>query len=216
MTGPAGIGKTRVSEELVEQALGEGWFVLRAAGREQTASVPYWPLVEAVQAAMLDRPEVAEGLGEAERALLARLTGLPVEQQSGPVHRHAVLHLVWRVIAATGASRTMLFLDDLHWVDDDTLALAEVLASASVPRGVLLLGTYRPGMERPPATARAMIARRVGVEIELTALNRSESDAIVVDVLKRRCSDVELALAWELGEGNPVRAGRQLPRMGPW
>jgi DNA-binding SARP family transcriptional activator len=59
VTGPAGIGKTRLCEELVEQAVGDGWFVLRATGREQTESVPYWALVDAVQAVMVDRPYLA-------------------------------------------------------------------------------------------------------------------------------------------------------------
>ena len=185
----------------------KGWFVLRGAGREQTASVPYWPLVEALQAAMVERPEIAESLTDPERTLLARLTGLTGDHQLGAVHRHAVLHLVFRVLAGAGASRAMLFVDDLHHVDDDTLALAEILASASVPRGVLLLGAYRADVdERAVRTSASMVARGVGVEISLAPLNRSESDAMVVDVLNRPASDVELDLAWELSEGNPFFA----------
>ena len=207
VTGPAGIGKTRLCEELIEQAAGEGWFVLHAAGREQMATVPYWALVEAVQAAMVDRPEVAEGLGDHERALLARLTGLGPEHQRASVHRHAVLHLVSRVVAAAGASRTMLFLDDLQYADDETLALAEVLASASVPRGLLLVAAYRPHVdEGVSATTRGLIARGVGVEIALGALSRFESDAVVTQVLNRAGAGVELDLAWELSEGNPFYA----------
>ena len=205
--GPAGIGKTRVCEELVEQAVGEGWFVLRASGREQTASVPYWPLVEAVQAALVDRPDLSEALGDPERELLARLTGLAAEHRRRPVHRHAVLHLVSRVVAATRAPTTMLFLDDLHHVDDDTLALAEVLASASMPRGVLLLAALRPDAnEVTGAVTRAMVARGVGVEIALGAMSRWETDAVVADVLHRPGSPLELDLAWELSEGNPFFA----------
>ena len=207
VTGPAGIGKTRVCDELIEQVTGEGWFVLRGSGREQTASVPYWPLVEAVQAALLERPDAAAALGDAERALLTRLTGLATEQHTGPVHRHAVLHLLARVIGASGATRTMLFLDDLHHVDDDTCALAEVLASASMPRGVLLLAAYRPGTGEPAsAAARAMVARGVGVEIALGSLSRAESDAIVGDILNRQPSGGELDLAWQLSQGNPFFA----------
>jgi DNA-binding SARP family transcriptional activator/tetratricopeptide (TPR) repeat protein len=206
VSGRAGIGKTRVCEELVEQAGGEGWLVLRAAGREQTASVPYWPLVEAVQAAILDRPGTAEALGEPERALLARLTGLAAEQQRVPIHRHAVLHLVSKVIAITGARQAVLFIDDLHWVDEDTLALAEVLASAASPRGVLLLAAYRPEGGRAAAAARSMAARGIAVEIELHGLSRFENDAMVADVLDRPPSPVELGLAWELSEGNPFFA----------
>ncbi|MDP9069694.1 MAG: AAA family ATPase, partial [Actinomycetota bacterium] len=97
ITGPAGIGKTRICEELVEQATQEGWFVLRAAGREQMAAVPYWALVEAVQAVMVDRPYLGNALGDAAKTLLARLTGLAPDAQTGPVHRHAVLHLLSEV-----------------------------------------------------------------------------------------------------------------------
>lgn len=207
VTGPLGIGKTRVCEELVEQATGEGWFVLRAAGREQTASVPYWTMVEALQAVMIDRPFLANALGDSEKALLARLTGLSPDHHRGPIHRHAVLHLLSEVIAAAGASRVVLFLDDLHHVDEDTLALAEVLASATAPRGALLLAAYGPaGDERLSAVARAMVARGVAVEIRLAALNRSGTDAIVSEVLNRPGSGAELDLAWHLSEGNPFFA----------
>ena len=202
VTGAAGIGKSRLCEELVDQAAGEGWLVLRGAGREQTAAVPYWPLVEAVQAALLDRPGA---LGPAEQALLARLTGLGTDQPLGPVHRHAVLHVVSRVIAAHGAPTTMLFLDDLHHVDDDTLALAEVLASAAAPRGALLLAAFRPD-PRATAAARTIVARGVGIEIDLAPLGRSETNAMVAELLNRPGSAAELDLAWELSEGNPFFA----------
>ena len=207
VTGPPGIGKTRVCEELVEQALGEGWLVLRAAGREQTASVPYWGLVEAVQAAMVERPYLANALGDAEKALLARLTGVATDHPHGAVHRHAVLHLVSQIIAATRSTSTMLFLDDLQHVDEDTVALAEVMASASAPRGVLLVAAYRPEPdERASAVAKAMVSRGVGVDLALGPVDRSANDAIVADMLNRSPSEVELDLAWQLSEGNPFFA----------
>ena len=159
VTGGPGIGKTRVCEELVEQATGEGWLVLRAAGREQTASVPYWALVEALQAVMVDRPYLTNALGDGEQALLARLTGLSPDHQTGTIQRHAVLHLLSGVVHAVGASNTMLFVDDVQHVDDDTLALADVLASAPAPRNVVLVASYRDGSdERVAALARTMVA----------------------------------------------------------
>ena len=207
ITGPPGIGKTRLCEELVDQAAGEEWLVLRGAGREQMASVPYWPLVEALQTAMVERPEVAESLEATEQALLTRLAGLSRGEPQTSVHRHSVLHLVSRVLQAAGASRAMLFLDDLQLVDDDTLALAEVLASASVPRGTFVLGSYRSDLdERAAHLARSLVGLGVGVEIALAPLSRAESDAMVVDVLNRPGSEVELDLAWQLSEGNPFFA----------
>lgn len=207
VTGPAGIGKTRVCEELLEQATGDGWLVLRAAGREQTASIPYWALVEAVQAVMVDRPYLANALGDAERALLARLTGLAPDHQAAPIHRHAVLHLLSGVVSAAAATRTMLVVDDLQHVDDDTLALANVVASAAGPRNVMLVATYREASdERVAALTRSMVARGIGVEIALQALSRAETDAMVRDVLDRAASEAELDLAWQLSEGSPFFA----------
>ena len=206
VTGPAGIGKTRLCEELVDQAVADGWLVMRAAARDQTASVPYSPLVEAVEATMVERPGVAESFGDADRALLSRLRGAFTEQAPGAVHRHAVLNLVSRLLAGAGASKAMLFLDDLHEADDDTLALAEVLASAPMPRGVLLLGAYRPDDPRAAEAARAMVARGVGVEVALGPLNRSEIEGMVVDVVDRPASASELELVWELSGGNPFFA----------
>lgn len=207
ITGPAGIGKTRICEELVEQATQEGWFVLRAAGREQMAAVPYWTLVEAVQGVMVDRPYLGNALGDAEKTLLARLTGLAPDAQTGPVHRHAVLHLLSEVVAAAGARRTMLFLDDLQHVDDDSLALADVMASASPPRGVLLLAAYRADSdERISAVARSMVARGIGAEISVRPLSRPETDAVIGEVLNRPGSEAERDLAWQLSEGNPFFA----------
>ncbi|MFP5317583.1 MAG: ATP-binding protein [Acidimicrobiia bacterium] len=207
VTGPAGIGKTRMGEELVEHVAGDGWMVMRGSGREQTSSVPYWPLVEALQAALFERPELAGALGEGEQALLARLTGLASDQPGPPVHRHAVLHLLGRVVSSAGGAGSMLFLDDLQWVDDDTLALAEVLADAATPRGMLVLATLRPDEdERSRSVVRHMVGRGVGVEIALNPLSRTESDAIVADVLDRDPSHSELELAWELSGGNPFFA----------
>jgi tetratricopeptide (TPR) repeat protein len=207
VTGPAGIGKTRLCEELLEQALGDGWLVLRTAGREQMAAVPYSALVEAVQALLVDRPYLANALGDPERALLARLTGLAPGPPTDPIHRHAVLHLLSGVMAAAGASRTMLFLDDIQHVDDDTLALADVLSGASAPPNVVLLAAFRPGSdERVSALARSMVGRGVGVEITLGALTRSETDAMVENVLERPGSEAELGLAWQLSDGNPFFA----------
>ncbi|HVE45502.1 MAG TPA: AAA family ATPase [Acidimicrobiales bacterium] len=204
VTGRAGIGKTRLCEELVEQALDEEWFVLRATGREQTQSVPYWPLVEAIQGVMMDRPYLANALGDPERGLLARLTGLATDHESEPVHRHAVLHLVSQVVAATRASRTMLFLDDLQYVDEDTVALAEVMSSAPAPRGLVFLAASRPGIDgHGSSITSAMIARGVGVEVRLGALTRSETEAVVADALNRPPSDLELDMAWQLSDGNP-------------
>lgn len=108
VTGPAGIGKTRLCEELVDQAGAEGWLVLRAAAREPTATVPYAALTEAVAGALVQFPELAAGLGDDDRRLLAQLEGAAPGPASTLLHRQSVLHLLLRVVAGAGASNGVL------------------------------------------------------------------------------------------------------------
>ncbi len=49
-------------EELVDHAEADGWFVLRAAATEESRNVPYGPLLEALEAAIVSRPEIQGGL----------------------------------------------------------------------------------------------------------------------------------------------------------
>ena len=48
----------------------------------------------------------------------------------------------------------MLALEDLHWADDDTLALVEYLADAAAAAGVLLLVSARDDEPRGAALGR--------------------------------------------------------------
>lgn len=207
VNGPAGIGKTHFCEEVVDQASAEGWLVLRAAAREPTATVPYAALTEAVVGALVQFPELAAGLGDEDRLLLARLEG--AEPGPGPtlLHRQSVLHLVLRVVAASGAPNGVLFLDDLQHADDATLELAHILTTAPFPRGLLLIATYRPNP--PPAVARlrdSLVATGSAVVVELDGLRRPEIDAIVTHVRGGTASSEELDVVWELSAGNAFLA----------
>ncbi|HET9444313.1 MAG TPA: AAA family ATPase, partial [Acidimicrobiales bacterium] len=203
VSGPAGIGKTRLCEEMADQAAADGWLVLRAAAREPTASVPYSSLAEAVNGALVQRPELAECLGEADRRILALLDGSATGPPPGPVHRQSALHLVMRVVAAAGAPNGLLFLDDLQHVDDATVELVDILARAPYPRGLPVVATYR---EQPPAATAALrdslVAAGIAVEIELGPLRRAEIEEIVAGVRGERPPPADLDLVWELSGGN--------------
>lgn len=208
VTGPAGIGKTRLCEELVDQAAAEGWLVLRAAAREPTSSVPYAPLAEAIAGLIVHRPELADALADTDRRLLARIEGAAAPVPA-TMHRQSVLHLVMRLVAASGARHGLLFIDDLHHADDATVELAQILASASFPRGLLVIATWRNQTRSSLAPLRKAVVDSGAVEISLGPLRRAEIEQIVSDVLDRRPTDEEIDLVWELSEGNAF-----LPRDG--
>ena len=206
VTGPAGIGKTRLCEELVDQASAEGWLVLRAAAREPTAAVPYASLGEAIGGALVQRPDLADALDDTDRQLLARIEGAAAPAPA-TVHRQSLLHLLMRLVAGSGASQGLLFIDDLHLADEASVELAQVLASAPFPRGLLVIATARH--DQPPSLQRlreALAAAGAAVEIDLGPLRRAEIEEIVSDALDRRPTAEEVDLVWELSGGNAFLA----------
>ncbi|MCX6466165.1 MAG: AAA family ATPase, partial [Pseudonocardiales bacterium] len=197
VTGEAGIGKTRLLDEVAAR-VGAG--VLR--GHAVPGGGPFRPLVEALvraaPATLADDPRLGPF-----RAVLARLLpGWPVPPPAGAhvvdpvvVLGEAVLELL-RVLADAGP-RTLL-LDDLHWSDPDTLAVLEYLAGAQPP--VRIVGAARvdtPGdglaalrrhpdvaeVALPPLTADevAALAGRVGGAVpgpDVAALLTATSDGV--------------------------------------
>ena len=205
--GPAGIGKTRLCEELADQAAADGWLVLRAAARESTGSLPYAPLTEAVGGLLDQRPELARSLGEAGRSLLARLDGAAAAPPSVPVHRQAVVRLVTGLLAAAEAANGILVVDDVHHADDATVELLHLLASAPFPRGLLVVAGFRPDPAPPVRHLRdALVRSGVAVEIHLGPLRRPEIDDIVTGVRAGVPSPEELDVVWELSGGNAFLA----------
>jgi predicted ATPase len=145
-TGEAGIGKTRLAEEVAAAAAARGVPVAWARAADRDSLPPYglWQLV-------LDEPAVrgagddpsGAGLwsrvfGDAERPALADGT------DSGSAQRFAMFAEVRRRLAqAARPSGLLLVLDDLQWTDEaSAVLLADVVRQL---RGtlILVLATYR-------------------------------------------------------------------------
>lgn len=207
VSGPAGIGKTRLCEELLEQAEADGWSVLRACAAERTETTPFGPLVDAIEAALVERPALAVALDDRDRALLSRLATGSGGPADGPAHRHAVFRLLGRVVAQPQGGRAALFIDDIHLADDATIALAAIAASAAPPRGMLLVATHRDDPTDAVAGLTAdLLASGIAVQVHLDALSRNETELIAASVVGRSPTDDEQALVWELSGGNPFFA----------
>lgn len=130
--GEAGIGKTSLARDLLEDAVADGFVV--AMGRcYEGGSVPdFAPWHEML-------------------AHLAPLAGdagqLPAPFGAGPVARTAyqLMHAVAAHLRAVAASRPLLLvLEDVHWADRDTLELLDVVTRSLASAPLLLLATYRP------------------------------------------------------------------------
>jgi predicted ATPase len=152
VSGPPGIGKTRLARELAETARDDHVPVLigRAVERDSTA---FRPFGEALQSGLRqsalrhsrwpDLPEL-EPFRPALGRLLPqwRLATTPVDD-SLPMLGEAVLRLL---SALAGDVGLLLVLDDLQWADAESLAVLEYVADNVADERILLVGTTR---ERP-------------------------------------------------------------------
>jgi predicted ATPase len=209
ITGPAGIGKTRLTVELSEQARRRGATVLTGRCIDLVgAALPYFPLAEALRP--LRGTSALDGLLELSRLL----PGSPAATSAPGTGGESQLQLFEAVRTAlerlSATAPVVLVLEDLHWADTSTLDLLAFLAYAVHDERMLIVATWRHDAVRRSGPlhrlASALRRRRVAFTVELGPLTRDELAALVV----RECDGplrpelVESVCA--RAEGNPFFA----------
>ena len=198
LRGEAGIGKTRLVEELARLASADGFAVHRALVLDFGASKGQ-DAVRALARSLLDLPaaaDVASRLNAAERAVGG---GLIDPQQL--VHLHGLLDLppppelrgiydaMDRAGRQEGARRTMatlirrnsrrapllLVVEDVHWADSETLGQLAGMASAIDKCPVLLVLTSRIEGDPLDAAWRAQTLSAAPAIIDLAPLRQDEA-----------------------------------------
>ncbi len=189
--GEAGIGKTRLAEAFLERAQAQGGTALTARCYEGERNLAYGPFLEALQSALRQpataaRIETLEShwLSEAAR-LLPELAGLrndlpPTPPLDSPGAQSRFFESLTQILLALGNGLpVVVFLDDLHWMDEASLSLFAYLARRLRGHRLCLLGTWRD--EQVPAGHRLRQvlaeAQRAGLA-HLLSLSRLSQSAV--------------------------------------
>jgi DNA-binding CsgD family transcriptional regulator/tetratricopeptide (TPR) repeat protein len=184
VAGEAGIGKTRLVQELVRR-VPPGTLVLAGQADPGTVGRPMELFLDAVDTAVAGDGESA-GDGRIEDLVAAvRAADRPADERI-----RAGVDLVR--LLGTGVTTVVIF-EDLHWADSESVAVFERLAEPDPerpdgrpPAGLLLVGTYRPdGMSRrqPAAEALPRIDRRHSVtHIHLDRLSPADVSSFLAAV----------------------------------
>jgi ATP/maltotriose-dependent transcriptional regulator MalT len=150
--GEAGVGKTRLLQELTARAQDAGFCVLSGQCVEPGAEgLPFAPLVDVLRtlARTISPEELVRVLGPAASALSRLLPELapdaqPPESAGEPPRKAQLLELVLGVLGRLSTARPVLLaVEDLHWADGSTLDLAAFLIRSLPAARVLLVITYR-------------------------------------------------------------------------
>src|SRR5438046_4438798 len=155
VVGEAGIGKTRLVEELAREAAERGHLVLWGRCWEGEGAPPYWPWIQVIRASLRTAhaegglPLVAGGAGAPYLAqLVPELGGLKSPAPSVPPQsEHARFYLFDAVATSLGSrpDRTPLVLvfDDLHWAATPSRLLLQCLVHELRDTAMLVVATYR-------------------------------------------------------------------------
>ncbi|MBV9094295.1 MAG: AAA family ATPase [Streptosporangiaceae bacterium] len=200
VTGAAGIGKTRLVQELCAQAAS-------AAGGAQVLVGESAPLAGA---ALAYGPFAAALRGQAEWLLS------DAGARNMLAARHRLFVRVLDLLTALAASSpVVLVLEDLHWADESSRELLAFLAVRLRDTPVMMIGTLR----EEELTGRvgqwlAELERRPGVtRLRLERLPDSEIAELVTDLVPTASAEQVAAVA-AAAEGNPLYA-RELASADP-
>jgi tetratricopeptide (TPR) repeat protein len=152
--GEPGVGKTRMTEELIAEAERYGFMTLTGHCYEMEGAPPYIPFIEILQSIMrLVEPDtLLETLGNAapEAAKLIpelreRFPETPESRKLPPEQERLYLFNKLREFCERLATYRplLLIVEDLHWTDEPTLLLLQHMAQRLSEMPALMVGTYR-------------------------------------------------------------------------
>ena len=202
--GEAGIGKTRIVDELAQSVAREGARVLCGRWPEQELG-PFAGFVRPIRRAVaLVPPGNAAVVGELARLVPEILgEGAPAARYpDSAVERRLLFESIVALLQTLGP--TLLCLDDLQHADASSFALLEFLAAADGLEELVILATVRLSGLGTTAAARLAETARISAlrRIELGALEPADITRIVENVAGPMFTEDLLERVQEAAEGN--------------
>jgi predicted ATPase len=187
LSGEAGVGKTRLVEEVAGRATAAGARVLAGSCIEMGGDgLPFGPLAQVLRALMRETSadELDAFIGPARSELAQVLPDLDLDSAPrmsplGEGGTARLLELVVGVIARIAADRPLMFvIEDLHWADRSTLDLVALLVRALRTDRVLVVVSFRSDELHRSHPLRPLVTEwervRAVQRIELDRLERQE------------------------------------------
>jgi len=145
-------------------------------------------------------PTLSDALPYLFRLLGFQETPDPVAQMDGQVRRRRTLEAIKRLLLRESVNQPlMVVFEDLHWIDDETQALLNLLADSIATSRILLMVNYRSEYRHLWGN------KTYYTQLRLDSLEGPSADEMLATLLGR---DAELAplkrLIIERTEGNPL------------
>jgi class 3 adenylate cyclase/tetratricopeptide (TPR) repeat protein len=239
--GEAGVGKTRLAEELLLEARQRGVLAWTGHCHEMEGAPPYVPFVEILETAARAIPAAAlrDALGDSAPEVARLLPGLrrlfpdippPLELPPEQERRYLFNCVLEFLQRAAQRQPLLLTLEDLHWGDDSTLLLLQHITQRLHEMAVLILGTYRDvelDVARPLAEAlRELTRQRLAHDLALKRLPEAGVEAMLRALSGQEPPGSLVREVYRETEGNPffveevfkylAEEGKLLDEQGRW
>ncbi|HKA14795.1 MAG TPA: AAA family ATPase, partial [Myxococcota bacterium] len=214
ISGPPGIGKTRLTELAAAECEAAGALVRIGRAREGDGVPAFWPFAQILRA-LLEEPAAADATREIARHAgeLADLLGLLPAPESPPRaaerSRFLLFDAVSQSLQRVARRRPFVIaLEDLQWADAESLQLVEHLAYERIEAPLLLVATVRDEPREPGhPVARALAhlrAQELSLEIALAPFTQDEVGALLEQMLGRPAPSELTAEIFARTEGVPL------------
>lgn len=193
LIGEPGIGKSRLRRHAEVYAQARGLLVLSGRSVDGSFATPLRPFAEALSSGFREAGMPREAALTPILPTLAHLVPHWSSKQAPEISALTVAEALLRLLEVSSRGRgAMLVLEDLHWADQDTLAVVEYLVDNVASHGALCLLTMRP---EPPAAsqfARRAADRRAATVRDLRPLTPPQVDAMTLACLGQDAVSADL------------------------
>ncbi|MGB5050586.1 MAG: AAA family ATPase [Caldilineaceae bacterium] len=208
LAGEAGVGKSRLAYEILRRAEAAGTTVISAACQQLERNLPYAPLADGISRYLQLLPESSlrrlppaalVQLVQILPTLQDRLGGERPESSDSTLpdeNRQRIVDGIVTFLTRLSELRPLvLFLDDLHWADADSLAVLSRLSQQISRFPILLLLAYREEdlaeNESPRLLLRALRRAPFCRAFAVERLTPDETRALVGQLLGQNAGEVE-------------------------
>jgi DNA-binding SARP family transcriptional activator len=209
VSGAAGAGKTALARALTEDLAAAGWTTAWGTSPEQPGAPAGWPWAQLRASLPAPGPDPA---GPDPAGPDPAVAGAPGDDPAAARFRRHRANSAY-LAAIAGRAPVLLVFDDLHWADEETLALLTALAGDASAGPVLIVGTYRSTeISAGLAAALGRAARTEPARVYLAGLSEPQVRELVRATAHREPAAAEVRAIHARSAGNPFFV-RELTRL---